>query len=109
MAGVVIGITAMAWNISAEREVRTRFPEEGRFYPSRWWVYSYEYVYRADLYEQVEQADYRARASQEARIGAFHTMHCWRWDRTSFRRYVYILVLTNMEHFTLTASWTDYS
>lgn len=38
MAGVVIGITAMAWNISAEREVRTRFPEEGRFYPSRWWV-----------------------------------------------------------------------
>ncbi|MCJ1245782.1 hypothetical protein MMC30_002986 [Trapelia coarctata] len=37
MAGVVIGITAMAWNISAEREVRTRFPEEGRFYPSRWW------------------------------------------------------------------------
>lgn len=69
MAGVVIGITAMAWNISADREVRTKFPEEGRFYPSRWWVYCYEYVYRADLYEQVEQADYRARASQEARIG----------------------------------------
>lgn len=38
MAGVIIGITAMVWNISAERERRTRFPEEGRFYPSRWWV-----------------------------------------------------------------------
>lgn len=69
MAGVVIGITALAWNISADREVRTKFPEEGRFFPSRWWVGRYEYVYRTDLYEQVEQADYRARASQEARIG----------------------------------------
>ena len=38
MAAVMIGITAMAWSVSAEREVRTRFPEEGRFFPSRWYV-----------------------------------------------------------------------
>jgi len=37
MFGVVFGITALAWNLSAQREVRTRFPEEGRFFPSRWW------------------------------------------------------------------------
>ena len=40
MAGVIIGITAMVWSISADREVRTKFPEEGRFYPSRWSVYA---------------------------------------------------------------------
>ena len=32
---VVVGITAIAWNISAERETRDRMPEKGRFYPSR--------------------------------------------------------------------------
>ena len=32
---VMFGITAIAWNISAEREYRTKFPEEGRFFPSR--------------------------------------------------------------------------
>ena len=37
MAGVVIGVTAMAWGISADRERRTKFPEEGRFFPSRWY------------------------------------------------------------------------
>ncbi|MCJ1271605.1 hypothetical protein MMC22_011507 [Lobaria immixta] len=37
MAGVIIGITALVWRVSAEKEVRTRFPEKGRFYPSRWW------------------------------------------------------------------------
>jgi len=36
MAGVIIGITAMVWSISADRETRTKFPEEGRFFPSRW-------------------------------------------------------------------------
>ncbi|KAK5001558.1 hypothetical protein LTR39_006926, partial [Cryomyces antarcticus] len=35
MASVVVGITAIVWNISAEREFRTKFPEQGRFYPSR--------------------------------------------------------------------------
>lgn len=38
MAGVIIGITAIVWRIGAEKEVRTRFPEKGRFFPSRWWV-----------------------------------------------------------------------
>lgn len=35
MGVVVIGITAIAWNIGAEREVRPRMPEKGRFFPSR--------------------------------------------------------------------------
>ncbi|MCJ1418282.1 hypothetical protein MMC32_004629 [Xylographa parallela] len=35
MAAVVVGITAMVWSVSAERETRTRFPEKGRFFPSR--------------------------------------------------------------------------
>ena len=38
MAAVIFGITAMAWSVSAEREVRTKMPEKGRFYPSRWYV-----------------------------------------------------------------------
>lgn len=38
MLGIVIGLTAMVWKVSAEREVRTRFPEKGRFFPSRWFV-----------------------------------------------------------------------
>ncbi|KAA6407014.1 MAG: hypothetical protein FRX48_09080 [Lasallia pustulata] len=37
MAAVILGITAMAWSISADREQRSRFPEERRFFPSRWW------------------------------------------------------------------------
>lgn len=32
---VIFGITALAWRVSAEREVRYKMPEEGRFYPSR--------------------------------------------------------------------------
>lgn len=35
MGLVIFGITAMAWSISAEREYRTKFPEPGRFFPSR--------------------------------------------------------------------------
>lgn len=35
MLGVVFGITAMAWSVSADREHRTKFPEPGRFFPSR--------------------------------------------------------------------------
>ncbi|RDW92056.1 hypothetical protein BP5796_01450 [Coleophoma crateriformis] len=34
---VIFGLTALAWNTSAEREYRTKFPEEGRFFPSRYW------------------------------------------------------------------------
>ncbi|KAK2066827.1 hypothetical protein P8C59_000611 [Phyllachora maydis] len=34
---VVVGITALAWKLSAEREVRYKMPEPGRFYPSRYW------------------------------------------------------------------------
>ncbi|KAI9860113.1 MAG: hypothetical protein M1824_003351 [Vezdaea acicularis] len=37
MGLVIFGITAFAWKISAEREFRAKFPEEGRFFPSRWW------------------------------------------------------------------------
>ena len=35
MSLVIIGISALAWRVSAEREVRYKMPEEGRFYPSR--------------------------------------------------------------------------
>ncbi|TGO82662.1 hypothetical protein BPOR_0783g00050 [Botrytis porri] len=37
MATVIVGITAGMWKLSAEREFRTKFPEEGRFFPSRYW------------------------------------------------------------------------
>ncbi|EPE33675.1 hypothetical protein GLAREA_06688 [Glarea lozoyensis ATCC 20868] len=33
----ILGVTAMFFNLSAQRETRTKFPEEGRFYPSRYW------------------------------------------------------------------------
>ncbi|KAI1359960.1 hypothetical protein F5Y08DRAFT_62608 [Xylaria arbuscula] len=35
--GVIVGITALAWNLSAEREYRHKMPEPGRFFPSRYW------------------------------------------------------------------------
>ena len=35
MGLVIFGITAVVWSISADREYRTRFPEPGRFFPSR--------------------------------------------------------------------------
>jgi hypothetical protein len=35
MGAGIIGITAMMWNLSAQREYRDKFPEEGRFFPSR--------------------------------------------------------------------------
>ena len=35
MAGVIIGITAIAWSISADREVRYKMPAPDRFFPSR--------------------------------------------------------------------------
>jgi len=37
MGAVVIGLTALMFNLSAEREFRTKMPEEGRFFPSRYW------------------------------------------------------------------------
>ncbi|KAF2842601.1 hypothetical protein M501DRAFT_1012006 [Patellaria atrata CBS 101060] len=37
MGACVIGITAIVWSISAEREQRPRMPEPGRFFPSRNW------------------------------------------------------------------------
>ncbi|KAI9831793.1 MAG: hypothetical protein M1819_004690 [Sarea resinae] len=33
----VAGLAAVAWSVSADREKRSRFPEEGRFFPSRFW------------------------------------------------------------------------
>ncbi|KAK7956589.1 uncharacterized protein PG986_005811, partial [Apiospora aurea] len=35
--GVIVGLTALTWNLSAEREVRYKMPEPGRFFPSRYW------------------------------------------------------------------------
>jgi hypothetical protein len=35
MAFVIFGVTALAWKVSAEREVRYKMPEPGRFFPSR--------------------------------------------------------------------------
>jgi hypothetical protein len=35
MGGVILGIAALAFSVSAEREERTKFPEPGRFFPSR--------------------------------------------------------------------------
>lgn len=53
MGLVIFGITAFAWKISAEREFRAKFPEEGRFFPSRWYVQSLSSVtqmsFQADL------------------------------------------------------------
>ncbi|RQM07860.1 hypothetical protein DH86_00000735 [Scytalidium sp. 3C] len=34
---LIVGITALVWNVSAEREFRHKMPEEGRFFPSRYW------------------------------------------------------------------------
>ncbi|OTA63667.1 hypothetical protein K449DRAFT_381399 [Hypoxylon sp. EC38] len=36
--GVIFGITALAWKLSAEREVRYKMPEPDRFFPSRYWT-----------------------------------------------------------------------
>jgi hypothetical protein len=35
LGAVVFGIAAAAFKLSADNEVRTKFPEEGRFFPSR--------------------------------------------------------------------------
>ena len=35
MLTAIAGITTFVWSVSAEREFRTKFPEPGRFYPSR--------------------------------------------------------------------------
>ncbi|KFY71705.1 hypothetical protein V499_08107 [Pseudogymnoascus sp. VKM F-103] len=37
MLAAIFGVTAMSWKYSAENEYRTKFPEQGRFYPSRYW------------------------------------------------------------------------
>ncbi|KAJ5633912.1 hypothetical protein N7540_008148 [Penicillium herquei] len=37
MGAFVIGIAAMAFSLSAEREHRDKMPEPGRFFPSRYW------------------------------------------------------------------------
>ncbi|PSS25848.1 hypothetical protein M430DRAFT_134690 [Amorphotheca resinae ATCC 22711] len=37
LGAVVFGIAAAAFKLSADNEVRTKFPEEGRFFPSRYW------------------------------------------------------------------------
>ncbi|SMQ54740.1 unnamed protein product [Zymoseptoria tritici ST99CH_1A5] len=37
MGGVVTGIAAMAWTLSAQREFRNEMPRPDRFFPSRYW------------------------------------------------------------------------
>ncbi|KAJ5135416.1 uncharacterized protein N7515_004694 [Penicillium bovifimosum] len=37
MGAFVIGVAAVAFSISAEREYRDKMPEPGRFFPSRYW------------------------------------------------------------------------
>nr|XP_036577872.1 uncharacterized protein CTRU02_12179 [Colletotrichum truncatum]KAF6784968.1 hypothetical protein CTRU02_12179 [Colletotrichum truncatum] len=34
---VMVGVVAAIWKISAEKEVRYVMPQEGRFFPSRYW------------------------------------------------------------------------
>ncbi|TVY33041.1 hypothetical protein LOCC1_G008085 [Lachnellula occidentalis] len=35
IGAVMFGITAMMWKVSADKEYRDKFPEKGRFFPSR--------------------------------------------------------------------------
>ncbi|KAI0159068.1 hypothetical protein BJ166DRAFT_322031 [Pestalotiopsis sp. NC0098] len=90
---VVLGITGLAWKLSADREFRHKMPEPGRFFPSRKYV-SLCIVDNAKnegmlllILTQLEQADYRARAStgrKEERL-MMRTIHlCLR------SRFVYI-------------------
>ncbi|KAF2473001.1 uncharacterized protein BDR25DRAFT_302550 [Lindgomyces ingoldianus] len=37
MGAVIFGITALCWSVSADREYRDKMPEQGRFFPSRYW------------------------------------------------------------------------
>jgi hypothetical protein len=37
MGAFVIGVAAVAFSISADREYRDKMPEPGRFFPSRYW------------------------------------------------------------------------
>ncbi|KAH6629532.1 hypothetical protein C7974DRAFT_394679 [Boeremia exigua] len=34
---VLVSIVGMAWTVSAQREYRDKMPEQGRFFPSRYW------------------------------------------------------------------------
>ncbi|KAI1503900.1 hypothetical protein F5X99DRAFT_406579 [Biscogniauxia marginata] len=50
-SGVVFGIAALAFNLSAEREFRHQMPEPHRFFPSRYWskqVKEYEAAQKAN-------------------------------------------------------------
>ncbi|KAF8477391.1 hypothetical protein BDZ91DRAFT_709172 [Kalaharituber pfeilii] len=38
MGGTIFGIALTVWSLSARVEERDRFPEKGRFYPSRLWA-----------------------------------------------------------------------
>ncbi|KAL7273512.1 hypothetical protein RUND412_003628 [Rhizina undulata] len=37
MYGVIAGVVALAWKLSADREVRTVMPDPDRVFPSRHW------------------------------------------------------------------------
>ncbi|KAI1095836.1 hypothetical protein F5B19DRAFT_439247 [Rostrohypoxylon terebratum] len=54
-AGVIITLTAAIWKLSAEREFRHKMPEEGRFFPSRYWskqIREYEAAKKAGKTEE---------------------------------------------------------
>ncbi|KAJ4988459.1 hypothetical protein SVAN01_06076 [Stagonosporopsis vannaccii] len=34
---VLVSLVGMAWSVSAQREYRDKMPEQGRFFPSRYW------------------------------------------------------------------------
>ncbi|KAI1265613.1 hypothetical protein F5Y18DRAFT_426705 [Xylariaceae sp. FL1019] len=47
---VIIGVTGIFWKLSANREYRHQMPEEGRFFPSRYWskqIIEYEAAQKA--------------------------------------------------------------
>lgn len=37
IGAAVLGVVAVTWSISADRERREKMPEPGRFFPSRYW------------------------------------------------------------------------
>lgn len=66
MGLVVFGITATAFSYSARNEYRTKFPEEGRFFPSRWYVtVPHSSAERIVDRFQVEQTDQGTRSETE--------------------------------------------
>ncbi|OAL47551.1 hypothetical protein IQ07DRAFT_646480 [Pyrenochaeta sp. DS3sAY3a] len=54
----MVGITGLAWRFSAEHEYRDKMPEQGRFFPSRYWS------------KQIIEHDRKIKAEAEAAAAA---------------------------------------